>query len=198
MPIEVTQLEGKPPPFSMCPLCDAEIKNGSFVDDGTLWMRGQVQRSRHPWYAPWRTRPHCAVICPACKEIIGWEEPGGSDRRDVKKPFLHRWTWALWMMLVLSGGLLLVRYYGPHQHCERSWCCHAFMFSGPMSEEIKKVRTETLPGLPPDCTDAHTIDTCKWRWGSAAACDCTRDSSDNFTYRNMEAMDMPVNGYPRR
>ena len=83
LPVEAINLTDQEPLFSSCPVCHGEIKVGKIFEPGTPFMRGMVQRSRRPWYAPWRTRPYCAVICPHCKEIVGWEEPGGAF--EVKK-----------------------------------------------------------------------------------------------------------------
>lgn len=71
-PIEATNLEGAKVPFEMCPRC------GAYPFEP--FLRGQVQRDV---FSPWRallrlfgkTRPHCAVICRGCKEIVGWEAP---------------------------------------------------------------------------------------------------------------------------
>lgn len=71
MPIEVLLLERKPVPLNDCPKCGAP-----FVPA----IRGVVQRSPWPWWAMliplsrWR-RPHCALICNRCKDVVGWEAP---------------------------------------------------------------------------------------------------------------------------
>lgn len=65
MPIEAELLRHKPEPFRRCPECMCLSRS---------LMRGQVQRSRRFLGFLWK-RPYCAVICGACKEIIGWEEP---------------------------------------------------------------------------------------------------------------------------
>ena len=65
MPIEVALLEGRPTLYATCPNCERP-----FVP----FMRGQVQRSKRPWWRFWgAARPYCAVICRECKEIIGYE-----------------------------------------------------------------------------------------------------------------------------
>lgn len=82
MPIEATLLDGKPVPLEECPLCRGRI-SGESLFSGALhpaevpFLRGMVQRFWRPWWAPWRTRPYCSFICPHCKNILGWEDPGG-------------------------------------------------------------------------------------------------------------------------
>lgn len=70
MPVEVLLLRGEPVALEACPKCAARPLEP--------FMRGQVQR--WPWRLrfrwPWsffEERPYCAVICWACKEIVGWE-----------------------------------------------------------------------------------------------------------------------------
>jgi hypothetical protein len=55
--------------ISHCPEC--------YVTPLEPFLRGQVQRSPHRfWWWPFgETRPYCAVICRACKQIVGWESP---------------------------------------------------------------------------------------------------------------------------
>jgi hypothetical protein len=65
MPSEVGLLWDMPSPIDCCPRCHVP-----FVP----FMRGEVQRSQRFLWVLWR-RPYCAVICQACKEIVGWEEP---------------------------------------------------------------------------------------------------------------------------
>ena len=65
MPVEAHILEQYPYPYERCPQCDAPF---------SVFLRGQVQRARRFLGVLWR-RPYCAVICRACKEIVGWEEP---------------------------------------------------------------------------------------------------------------------------
>ena len=62
MPIEYTQLKNRMPAFTACKLC------------GTMdpeFLRGQVQSDWRKFFK----LPYCAVICHACKQIIGWEKP---------------------------------------------------------------------------------------------------------------------------
>jgi len=79
VPKEFLQLEKQPPPFSNCPVCKGDIKESGFMGQDSLLMRGMVQRSKRLWYAPWKTRPYCAVICPHCKEIVAYENPPLTD-----------------------------------------------------------------------------------------------------------------------
>jgi hypothetical protein len=85
LPDEAVSLCDQEPPLPSCPVCKGEIHSGKIDEPGTPFLRGMVQRSRRPWYAPWRTRPYCAVICPHCKEVIGYEEPGGGGFEPVRK-----------------------------------------------------------------------------------------------------------------
>jgi len=85
LPEEAITLTDQEPPLGHCPYCNQEIRAGMIFEPGRPFLRGMVQRSRRPWYAPWRTRPYCAVICPDCKEIIGWEEPDGDRFEPVKR-----------------------------------------------------------------------------------------------------------------
>lgn len=87
LPIEAITLTDQEPPFSSCPSCHEAIRVGQIFEPGTPFMRGMVHRSKRPWYAPWRTRPYCAVICPHCKEIVGWEAPGGAFEVERKGPY---------------------------------------------------------------------------------------------------------------
>lgn len=66
MPVEVLHLANAEIPIENCPRCHATFRP---------FLRGQVQRSPRPW---WRLfwgpfRPYCALICWACKNIVGWE-----------------------------------------------------------------------------------------------------------------------------
>ncbi len=73
MPIECSLLDDAPVPVITCPDCgDSPLR---------AFMRGQVQRLPFLWYAPWRKRPYCAVICWHCKGIVGYETPGGAFSR---------------------------------------------------------------------------------------------------------------------
>lgn len=71
MPLETAILDPQPSPLPLCPRCLA----CPFIP----FMRGQVQRSPMPWWAPWPLkrwrRAYCAIICRDCKEIVGWETP---------------------------------------------------------------------------------------------------------------------------
>ncbi len=87
VPEEAVSLHSQPPPFTACPECGGTIGEGNIFKPETLFMRGMVQRSKRPWYAPWRTRPYCAVICPHCKEIVGYEEPGGAFLATRRGPY---------------------------------------------------------------------------------------------------------------
>ena len=61
---EYVALKGRPRPYanSICPKC------GGWLTD---FMRGMVQSG---WRRLLRMK-YCAVICPTCKEIVGWEKP---------------------------------------------------------------------------------------------------------------------------
>ena len=65
MPLEVTLLKNYPYAFEVCPKCGERFPE---------FMRGRVQRSKRYLFVL-RKRPYCAVICHACKAIIGWEAP---------------------------------------------------------------------------------------------------------------------------
>lgn len=62
MPIEYSLLQNKPSPLERCPNC-----GHIFVP----FLRGMVQS----WWRKLFRRPYCAVICYACKEIVGHEKP---------------------------------------------------------------------------------------------------------------------------
>lgn len=72
MPPEVLELAAAPAPLTHCPRCKAPFEP---------FLRGQVQRSPWPWWAQLlilpcfflKPRPYCAVICRACKQIVGYE-----------------------------------------------------------------------------------------------------------------------------
>jgi hypothetical protein len=69
MAIECGLLQNAPPPFKKCPKCDADFEP---------FLRGMVQRSPWPWWnilSIGDARPYCALICRACKEIVGYELP---------------------------------------------------------------------------------------------------------------------------
>ncbi len=63
MPKEVLELWDAPQPFVRCPKCDAPFE---------AFLRGEVQRWPRKWLVGPR-RPYCALICRACKEIVGYE-----------------------------------------------------------------------------------------------------------------------------
>lgn len=63
MPIEYSQLEGRPVPFEECPFCD--------VMPFEPFLRGIVQS----WWRKLLGKPYCALICENCKEIVGHEKP---------------------------------------------------------------------------------------------------------------------------
>lgn len=65
MPKEVLLLRQKPTAVDHCPRCHEPF---------SYFLRGQVQRSTRWFGVLWR-RPYCAIICQACKEIVGWEKP---------------------------------------------------------------------------------------------------------------------------
>lgn len=58
--------------FRKCPKCGAEPFD--------QFLPGLVVRMGFVWYAPWRKRPPFAVICRACKEIVGYEWDGSRVR----------------------------------------------------------------------------------------------------------------------
>jgi hypothetical protein len=72
VPWECAFLDRLPPPLDSCPRCGATPFEP--------FRRGQVQRSPWRWWGLWlfgRMRPWCAVICAKCKDIVGYEDPGG-------------------------------------------------------------------------------------------------------------------------
>lgn len=69
MPIEAVILDALPSPLACCPKCgDAPFRP---------FLRGQVQRWPYGWRTLWlplgEPRSYCALICWACKEIVGYE-----------------------------------------------------------------------------------------------------------------------------
>ncbi len=74
MPPEVALLDPMPSPLEACPLCGRD-----FVP----FLRGQVQRPRRRWFGLGRLQPHCALICSACKVVVGWESVSGCIEVDV-------------------------------------------------------------------------------------------------------------------
>lgn len=70
MPVEVALLAAEAVQFGRCPRCDEPFYP---------FMRGEVQRSARPWWLFGRRRDYCALICRACKDIVGWESPAQGD-----------------------------------------------------------------------------------------------------------------------
>lgn len=68
MPIECEQLRTAKCPLEICPKCGEKFEP---------FLRGLVQRRKITFWRR-RPRPYCAVICEACKEIVGHESPDGS------------------------------------------------------------------------------------------------------------------------
>jgi hypothetical protein len=66
MPIEAVFLEHEQEYYMVCPSCGSAPFRGIF--------RGLVQRSKRRWGIG-RKRSYCAVICDACKNIVGYETP---------------------------------------------------------------------------------------------------------------------------
>lgn len=66
MTVECARLDGKPTPFSTCPKCGKPFEP---------FLRGQIQRSPYKFIFFGPIRPYCALICRACKEIVGYESP---------------------------------------------------------------------------------------------------------------------------
>lgn len=60
MPIEASYLRFDKPKFEVCPHCKERFEP---------FLRGMVQSF---WRHLFR-KPYCAVICRACKDIVGWE-----------------------------------------------------------------------------------------------------------------------------
>lgn len=44
------------------------------------FLPGFVTRWGRVWWAPWRRRAPYAVICRACKAVVGWEWDGHRER----------------------------------------------------------------------------------------------------------------------
>ena len=63
MPVEYLLLKNAPVPLVTCPKCGAPFEP---------FLRGLVQRSARRWWFG-RRRATCALICWACKEIVGYE-----------------------------------------------------------------------------------------------------------------------------
>lgn len=68
MPVECTLLDDAPVWMMNCPKCAATFRP---------FLRGQVQRSPRSLFSwpPFKRRDYCALICWACKDIVGWESP---------------------------------------------------------------------------------------------------------------------------
>ncbi len=62
MPVEYEQLKGAPYAKEVCKCCGEPFPE---------FMRGLVQSTWRRWLG----LPYCAVICHACKQVIGWEKP---------------------------------------------------------------------------------------------------------------------------
>lgn len=65
MPKEYELLKNMPTPFFNCPKCHKEFDP---------FMRGMVHRAKR-WFWIGPRRDYCALVCGACKEIVGWETP---------------------------------------------------------------------------------------------------------------------------
>lgn len=70
MPIESFQLETAPNRLTNCPKCGKPFEP---------FLRGQVQRGSRSWFGFGKPRPYCALICRACKDIVGFEYPAGDE-----------------------------------------------------------------------------------------------------------------------
>ena len=77
MPIESKQLRNTKIDLSACPRCGVE----PFVP----FLRGVVQRSQWSFFHSKR-RPHCALICDNCQDIVAYEAPSmhGIELEDLK------------------------------------------------------------------------------------------------------------------
>jgi hypothetical protein len=62
MPIEVLVLSARPEPMEFCPRCGSRFHS---------FLRGEVQTGWRKWLG----LAYCAVICRACREIVGREKP---------------------------------------------------------------------------------------------------------------------------
>jgi hypothetical protein len=76
MPAEYAMLRAASVPLVRCRECGDEPFRP--------FLRGMVQRPRYSWRTLWlpigAPRAYCALICSACKEIVGYEHafPAGS------------------------------------------------------------------------------------------------------------------------
>lgn len=65
MPLEYSALKDEVKPLEICPKCKAIFEP---------FLRGLVQRMWKRKYIFFgKYEGYCAVICRACKEIVGWE-----------------------------------------------------------------------------------------------------------------------------
>lgn len=71
MPWEFGALKDQSEPLERCPLCGASFES---------FLRGMVQSS---WRKFFRIE-YCAVICRACKEIVGYEHPYTFERKEFR------------------------------------------------------------------------------------------------------------------
>ena len=67
MPLEYKMLKHASERFMSCPKCG--------VQPFSSFIRGTVHRPKR-WLGVGPLRPHCAIICSACKEIVGYETTG--------------------------------------------------------------------------------------------------------------------------
>ncbi len=78
MPWEYSALARRPALEGTCSECGAPLE---------YFLRGLVQRGARPWWRFWGPeRPYCAIICHACKEIIGYEHPLTGDTELKRDP----------------------------------------------------------------------------------------------------------------
>lgn len=74
MPIECTLLKDAPNPLAICPKCRQPFRP---------FLRGLIQRSERKWRLFGPRRPYCALICWACKEIVGYEDPAAPEQYEL-------------------------------------------------------------------------------------------------------------------
>ncbi len=67
-PVRVTSFGQFVALYGACPRCGAAPFD--------QFLPGLVERWGRVWWAPWRRRPPYAVICRACKQLVGWEWDG--------------------------------------------------------------------------------------------------------------------------
>jgi len=87
MPDECDRLRGQELPFGTCPFCGFELHPGEDSDPHTPLVRGMSQRVRRPWWNLWKPRPYCAIICPNCHHVAGWEEPKEFAPPETSSPY---------------------------------------------------------------------------------------------------------------